>query len=270
MLLSIDRESDEERRADLEKVVRHVLEDVRQAVEDWPRMRSKCLVLAAELEGTPPQGLAAEEVELSTRFLRWMAEDHFTFLGYRDYTLNGDAGGRGPRAGHRLGPGAAALRPAARPGARRPQPAGVPEGPRAADPRAHQGQLPLHGAPRRPPRLRRGQGVRRARRGRGGAPLPRALRVHGLHRVGPARAARRREGAGGPRPLGRRPRQPHRQGPPRGARELPARRAHPGQHRAALRHRHGGDPAAGAPPHQAVHPRGRLRPLRLLPRLHPP
>ena len=56
MLLSIDRESDEERRADLEKVVRHVLEDVRQAVEDWPRMRSKCLVLAAELEGTPPEG----------------------------------------------------------------------------------------------------------------------------------------------------------------------------------------------------------------------
>ena len=55
MLLSIDRESDEERRADLERSVRDVLEDVRQAVEDWPRMRSKCLVLAAELEGTPPR-----------------------------------------------------------------------------------------------------------------------------------------------------------------------------------------------------------------------
>ena len=37
------------------------------------------------------------------------------------------------------------------------------------------------------------------------------------------------------------PRQPHRQGPARGARELPARRADPGQRRAALRHRDGGD-----------------------------
>ncbi|HET7820052.1 MAG TPA: NAD-glutamate dehydrogenase, partial [Ornithinibacter sp.] len=54
MLLSIDRESDEDRRALLERTVRDVLEDVRQSVEDWPKMRSKCLVLAAELEGSPP------------------------------------------------------------------------------------------------------------------------------------------------------------------------------------------------------------------------
>ena len=88
MLLAIDRESDEERRAGIEQQVREVLEDVRQAVEDWPKMRSKCLVLAAELEGTPPPGIDAGEVELATRFLRWMADDHFTFLGYRDYTLS--------------------------------------------------------------------------------------------------------------------------------------------------------------------------------------
>ncbi|GAA4408437.1 NAD-glutamate dehydrogenase [Fodinibacter luteus] len=87
MLLSIDRESDEKRRAHLERVVREVLEDVRQAVEDWPRMRSKCLVVAAELEGTPPEGVDADETALAIRFLRWMADNHFTFLGYRDYTL---------------------------------------------------------------------------------------------------------------------------------------------------------------------------------------
>ena len=70
------------------RTVRHVLEDVRQAVEDWPKMRSKCLVLAAELEGTPPPEVDADETALAIRFLRWMAEDHFTFLGYRDYTLH--------------------------------------------------------------------------------------------------------------------------------------------------------------------------------------
>ncbi|MBM6404381.1 NAD-glutamate dehydrogenase [Phycicoccus sp. CSK15P-2] len=93
MLLSIDREGDEERRSELETTVRAVLEDVRQAVEDWPKMRSRCLVLAAELEGAPPAGTEPEDVALTTRFLRWMADNHFTFLGYREYTLEQRDGG---------------------------------------------------------------------------------------------------------------------------------------------------------------------------------
>ncbi|MGL5816597.1 MAG: NAD-glutamate dehydrogenase, partial [Phycicoccus sp.] len=87
MLLSVDRESEPQRRAELEACVREVLDDVRSAVEDWPKMRSRCLVLAAELEGAPPASVTADQVELAARFLRWMAEDHFTFLGYRDYVL---------------------------------------------------------------------------------------------------------------------------------------------------------------------------------------
>ena len=105
MTLSIDRESDEERRAALEAQVRNVLEDVRQAVEDWPRMRSKCLVLAAELEGSPPVGIEEAEVASATRFLRWMADNHFTFLGYRDYVLREVDGGEviAPVGGSGLG-----------------------------------------------------------------------------------------------------------------------------------------------------------------------
>lgn len=87
MLLSVDREGDQERRAGLEATVRAVLEDVRQAVEDWPKMRSRCLVLAAELESSPPPRADASEVAIAIRFLRWMADNHFTFLGSRDYTL---------------------------------------------------------------------------------------------------------------------------------------------------------------------------------------
>ena len=105
MLLVIDRESDEDRRAQLERDVRKVLEDVRQAVEDWPKMRSKCLVIAAELEGAPPERVDADEVALATRFLRWMADDHFTFLGYRDYRLEQQDGGEAivPVTGSGLG-----------------------------------------------------------------------------------------------------------------------------------------------------------------------
>ena len=68
-------------------------------------MRSKCLVLAAELEGAPPEGVDADEAELATRFLRWMAEDHFTFLGYRDYTLKATGEGEvlAPVTGSGLG-----------------------------------------------------------------------------------------------------------------------------------------------------------------------
>ncbi len=88
MLLSVDREGDEDRRTEIERTVRSVLEDVRQSVEDWPKMRSRCLVLAAELEGARPPGVDPDEVALATRFLRWMADNHFTFLGYREYTLD--------------------------------------------------------------------------------------------------------------------------------------------------------------------------------------
>ena len=105
MLLSIDRESDEARRALLERTVRTVLEDVRQTVEDWPKMRSKCLVLAAELEGAPPPDVEPDETALAIRFLRWMADDHFTFLGYRDYTLHSTVDGEfiAPVTGSGLG-----------------------------------------------------------------------------------------------------------------------------------------------------------------------
>ncbi|MGL5864585.1 MAG: NAD-glutamate dehydrogenase, partial [Dermatophilaceae bacterium] len=87
MLLSVDREGEPQRRAEIEACVREVLDDVRSAVEDWPTMRSRCLVLADELVGAPPPGIAADQIELAGRFLRWMADDHFTFLGYRDYVL---------------------------------------------------------------------------------------------------------------------------------------------------------------------------------------
>ncbi|HYN30261.1 MAG TPA: NAD-glutamate dehydrogenase [Dermatophilaceae bacterium] len=87
MLLVVDRESDAARRDAVRARIQGVLEDVRESVEDWPRMRTRCLVVAAELEGSPPPGLPDDEVARAIGFLRWMADDHFTFLGYREYRL---------------------------------------------------------------------------------------------------------------------------------------------------------------------------------------
>ncbi len=87
MMLTIDRQTDGGRRKRLKEIIHNVLEDVREAVEDWPKMRTRCLVMAAELEGSPPAGVASGTVDQAVQFLRWMAENHFTFLGYREYHL---------------------------------------------------------------------------------------------------------------------------------------------------------------------------------------
>ncbi|KGN32316.1 NAD-glutamate dehydrogenase [Knoellia sinensis KCTC 19936] len=93
MLLTIDRLGDEEARATITGAIENVLRDVREAVEDWPAMRTKCLVIAAELEGAPPANVDRAEVEQAVAFLRWMADNHFTFLGYREYSLEATAEG---------------------------------------------------------------------------------------------------------------------------------------------------------------------------------
>jgi len=87
ILLTIDREGDEAGRDELLAILENVLGDVREAVEDWPTMRTRCLVIAAELEGAPPARVDPSEVSQAVAFLRWMAANHFTFLGYREYAL---------------------------------------------------------------------------------------------------------------------------------------------------------------------------------------
>jgi glutamate dehydrogenase len=69
----------------LEKDLHRVLHDVRVAVEDYPRMQAKATWLADRLfaEGA---SAPAETIAL----LHWLADNHFTFLGYREYDLVDD------------------------------------------------------------------------------------------------------------------------------------------------------------------------------------
>ncbi len=64
-----------------------VLDDVRAAVNGWQPMRAKALQIADALQIDPPKGIADAELRTAERFLRWMADDRFTFLGYREYDL---------------------------------------------------------------------------------------------------------------------------------------------------------------------------------------
>ncbi|HEX7184123.1 MAG TPA: NAD-glutamate dehydrogenase [Thermoanaerobaculia bacterium] len=68
-----------------------VLTDVRQAVEDFPAMRERCQHIVADLEKNPPP-LPQDEIEEGIKFLEWMADRSFTFLGYREYSFEGEGG----------------------------------------------------------------------------------------------------------------------------------------------------------------------------------
>lgn len=86
--VEIDRETD---RSDLKQITAdllRVLSDVREAVEDWEKMRDASLRIAEELPSEPTaDDLRDQEVEEARELLRWLSADHFTFLGYREYEL---------------------------------------------------------------------------------------------------------------------------------------------------------------------------------------
>jgi glutamate dehydrogenase len=86
----VDRRTSVEDLHALEAGVRAVLGDVAVAVEDWHKMQHRVLEAITEIEEQPPQGVASTEEERA--FLQWVANDHFTFLGHRDYMLTEENG----------------------------------------------------------------------------------------------------------------------------------------------------------------------------------
>ncbi|MFQ5775087.1 MAG: NAD-glutamate dehydrogenase [Kiloniellaceae bacterium] len=78
-----------ERHEEIRKGLQAVLRDVRFAVEDWQRMRGRLRDIVAELEKSPPP-LPAEEIAEGLAFLKWIDDDHFTYLGYREYRFEGE------------------------------------------------------------------------------------------------------------------------------------------------------------------------------------
>ena len=90
MHVEIDRQTDQAASQTLTDDLQRVLRDVREAVEDWPKMRDTAVRIAEELAERPPAGLPEQEVAEATELLRWLADNHFTFMGYREYVLDRD------------------------------------------------------------------------------------------------------------------------------------------------------------------------------------
>jgi glutamate dehydrogenase len=73
---------------ELVRALEIVLGEVRLAVQDWRPMRDRVTSIVAELKTTPPP-LPVDEIAEAIQFLQWLLADNFTFLGVRDYKVDG-------------------------------------------------------------------------------------------------------------------------------------------------------------------------------------
>lgn len=87
MHVEIDRIPDGEDVAEIEASIQRVLRDVREAVEDWDKMHTQIADIVQELTTDPPASVDPVEAQQARDLLQWLADDHFTFLGYREYEL---------------------------------------------------------------------------------------------------------------------------------------------------------------------------------------
>ncbi len=85
MQIEITREPDPANLALLTQTMASVLADVRVAVGDWQPMRQTLRALLDELPGPPLPPVSQAELAETQDFLRWLDDDNFTFLGFREY-----------------------------------------------------------------------------------------------------------------------------------------------------------------------------------------
>jgi glutamate dehydrogenase len=87
--MEVDRQIDSAIMDSLHANIERVLGDVQVSVNDWEKMVQRAEEALLELEQTPPP-LDPAEIAESKDFLRWLVNNHFTFLGCRDYKLIGN------------------------------------------------------------------------------------------------------------------------------------------------------------------------------------
>jgi len=84
---AIDHEGDPQQLKLLHQEIIKVLADVRLAVRDWGKMRQRMRETRDLLENGP-KGVDPLLRSESQALLDWMVDEHFTFLGYREYALS--------------------------------------------------------------------------------------------------------------------------------------------------------------------------------------
>lgn len=84
--VEVDRQTDSKVLSELANDVKRIVVDVGTVVNDWLKMRSYLHDALNEIEEQPPP-LDPEEISEGKAFLQWLDDNHFTYLGCRDYEL---------------------------------------------------------------------------------------------------------------------------------------------------------------------------------------
>ena len=84
--VEVDHQTEPQVLEELHDCIESVLRQVRAAVEDWLQMRGTVESIVSELEESAPP-VDEEDLAEARAFLEWIEDDHFTFLGYREYDL---------------------------------------------------------------------------------------------------------------------------------------------------------------------------------------
>ena len=92
MHIEVDEQTSTEVLDGITQRLTDVLRDTRHAVEDWKSMRERMADITEKMASCPPI-VSPEETEEAIEFLRWMDDDHFTYLGYREYAFENKKGG---------------------------------------------------------------------------------------------------------------------------------------------------------------------------------
>lgn len=83
---AIERETDPNELKLLAQEIKKVLRDVRIVVRDWKKMRQR-MRQSVDLLDFGPKNANPDVRDESKALLEWLADNHFTFLGYREYAL---------------------------------------------------------------------------------------------------------------------------------------------------------------------------------------
>ncbi|MBL8706965.1 MAG: NAD-glutamate dehydrogenase, partial [Rhodospirillales bacterium] len=88
MRVEVNEQTTPEQLAAIQANLARVLGDVRLAVRDWKAMREKLRSIVQALKADPPP-VPEEEFSEALAFLQWLDDDHYTYLGFREYRFAG-------------------------------------------------------------------------------------------------------------------------------------------------------------------------------------
>ncbi|MCH7930888.1 MAG: NAD-glutamate dehydrogenase [Proteobacteria bacterium] len=89
--VEVNQQSSQEAMDAVRDSLERVLWDVRATTDDWKPALAKVDEIIADLAKSPPP-LPKDEIAECKAFLEWIRDDHFLFLGYREYRLESEGG----------------------------------------------------------------------------------------------------------------------------------------------------------------------------------